>query len=132
MHESGHEWFGNSITTNDLADMWVHEGFTNYSETIYTECQSGIEAAKAYVRGTRKLIKNDSPIIAHYGVNEEGSGDMYYKGGNLIHYVRQLIADDEKFRLALRDMNQIFYHKTVNSVDVEALWSKKAGMDLSG
>jgi aminopeptidase N len=132
IHESGHEWFGNSITTTDLADMWVHEGFTNYSETIYTECQSGLEAARAYVRGTRKLIKNDSPIIAHYGVNEEGSGDMYYKGGNLIHYVRQLIDDDEKFRMALREMNQAFYHKTVCSSDVESFWSRKAGMDLSG
>jgi aminopeptidase N len=132
IHESGHEWFGNSITTNDLADMWVHEGFSNYSETIYTGCQNGIEAGNAYVRGTRKLVINDSPIIAHYGVNEEGSGDMYYKGGNLIHYVRQLVGDDEKFRIGLREMNQTFFHKTVNSSDIEAFWSNKAGIDLSG
>ena len=130
VHESGHEWFGNNITTNDLADMWVHEGFTNYSETIFTTYHHGREAGNAYVQGTRKLIRNDIPIIGKYGVNEEGSGDMYYKGGNLIHYIRQLFGNDDQFRLALREMNQRFYHKTINSADVEQFWSEKTGRDL--
>ena len=131
VHESGHEWFGNNITTNDLADMWVHEGFTNYSETIFTTYHHGREAGNAYVQGTRKLIQNDIPIIGKYGVNEEGSGDMYYKGGNLIHYVRQLFENDDQFRFALREMNQRFYHKTINSSDVENFWSEKTGIDLT-
>ncbi len=131
IHESGHEWFGNNITTNDIADMWVHEGFTNYSETIFTTCQSGVEAGNEYVQGTRKLIANASPVIGPYGVNEEGSGDMYYKGGNLIHYVRQFFKDDEAFRLAMREMNKTFYHKNVNTADVEKFWSNKTGKDLS-
>ncbi|MGL6267632.1 MAG: M1 family metallopeptidase, partial [Chitinophagaceae bacterium] len=80
VHESGHEWFGNNITSKDLADMWIHESFTNYSETIYTTCQSGLAAGNAYVRGTRELIENERPIVGKYGVNDEGSGDMYYKG----------------------------------------------------
>ena len=131
VHESGHEWFGNNITTNDLADMWVHEGFTNYSETIFTTYHHGREAGNAYVQGTRKLIQNDIPIIGKYGVNEEGSGDMYYKGGNLIHYIRQLFDNDDQFRLALREMNQQFYHKTINSSDVEKFWSEKTRRNLT-
>lgn len=131
IHESGHEWFGNNITTNEVADMWVHEGFTNYSETIFTNYHYGKEAGDAYVQGTRKLIENASPIIGKYGVNEEGSGDMYYKGGNLVHYVRQLFDDDEKFRAALRAMNKRFYHKITTSTEVEQFWSEQVGRDLA-
>jgi len=131
IHESGHEWFGNNITTNEVADMWVHEGFTNYSETIFTTYHYGKEAGDAYVQGTRKLIENKSPILGRYGVNEEGSGDMYYKGGNLVHYVRQLFDNDEKFRIALREMNQRFYHKITTSAEVEKFWSEKTGKDLT-
>jgi aminopeptidase N len=131
IHESGHEWFGNNITSKDLADMWIHESFTNYSETIYTTCQSGVAAGNAYVHGTRELIENERPIIGKYGVNDEGSGDMYYKGGNMIHYMRQLFKDDEKFRLAMRAMNDSFYHKTVTYNDIVSFWSRKAGRDLS-
>lgn len=131
IHESGHEWFGNNITTNEVADMWVHEGFTNYSETIFTTYHYGKEAADAYVQGTRKLIENKIPIIGKYGVNEEGSGDMYYKGGNLVHYIRQLFDNDEQFRMALREMNQRFYHKITTSAEVEKFWSEKTGKNLS-
>lgn len=130
VHESGHEWFGNNITSNDLADMWLHEGFTNYSETIFTTCRFGVDAGNAYVQGTRKRIQNKQPIIADYGVNNEGSGDMYYKGGNLVHFVRQLVGDDEKFRMGLREMNKRWYHRTVNSSEVEAFWSSWSGKNL--
>lgn len=119
IHESGHEWFGNSITTKDIADMWVHEGFTNYSETIYTQCQSGLAAGQEYVQGIRKNIQNDKPIIGIYGVNEEGSGDMYYKGANLIHTIRTIMQNDSLFRQMLRTMNRKFYHHTVTSKQIE-------------
>lgn len=130
VHESGHEWFGNNITSKDLADMWLHEGFTNYSETLFTDFHFGKEAGDAYVQGTRKLIRNDAPIVGKYGVNDEGSGDMYYKGGNLVHYVRQLFESDEKFRNALRELNKTFYHQTVTSDQVEHFLSVKVGRDL--
>jgi aminopeptidase N len=109
VHESAHEWFANNITTNDIADMWVHESFANYSETLFTECGYGKEAGIDYVVGIRKLIRNDEPIIGIYGVNQEGSGDMYYKGGNMIHTIRAVIGDDEKFRQILRGLNKDFY-----------------------
>jgi aminopeptidase N len=131
VHETGHEWFGNNITTNDIADMWVHEGFTNYSETLFTDYHFGVEAGNDYVIGTRKLIANDKNIIGPYGVNEGGSGDMYYKGGNLLHSIRQLVKDDEKFRKILRGLNSTFYHRTVTTRQVEDYISSQAGMDLS-
>jgi len=131
VHESGHEWFGNNITTNDIADMWVHEGFTNYSETLFTTCEYGVEAGNDYVIGTRKLVDNDSPIIGTYGVNKEGSGDMYYKGGNLVHTIRQVIQDDEKFRQLLRDVNKTFWHQTVTSQQIESYISKQSGINFS-
>ena len=132
VHESGHEWFANNITSNDIADMWVHEGITDYSETLFVECKSGSkEAADAYTQGLRRNIRNDKPIIGPYGVNQEGSGDMYNKGNNIMHMVRQIINNDSAFRNILRGLNQTFYHKTVDSKDVENYITKKSGKDLS-
>ncbi|MBL7743872.1 MAG: M1 family metallopeptidase [Chitinophagaceae bacterium] len=130
VHESGHEWFGNNITTNDIADMWVHEGFTDYSEPLFVECKYGKNAADAYCQGLRRNINNDKPVIGPYGVNKEGSGDMYAKGANLLHTIRQIIGD-EKFREILRGLNKDLYHKTTTSKEVEAYFSKKSGRDLS-
>ena len=131
VHESAHEWFGNNITTKDLADMWVHESFANYAETLFTTSEYGKEAGNDYVIGTRKNIQNDVPIIGKYNVNEEGSGDMYYKGGNMIHMIRQIINDDEKFRQILRGLNKDFYHTTVTTAEIENYISKKSGIDFS-
>lgn len=132
IHESGHEWFGNNITTKDIADMWVHESFTNYSETIFTECQYGKDAANAYVQGIRSKIANDIPIVGPYGVNTEGSGgDMYYKGSNMLHTIRQVINNDETFRKILRGLNKTFYHKTVTTAEIENYISKNGGRDFS-
>ncbi|NML23453.1 M1 family metallopeptidase [Pseudoflavitalea sp. G-6-1-2] len=131
VHESGHEWFANSITSKDIADMWIHESLTNYSETIYTGCQYGTEAGQAYVIGTRNNIRNDIPVIGPYGVNQEGSGDMYYKGGNMIHNIRTVINDDTLFRKILRGLNKEFYHQTVTTKQIEEYISKTAGKDFS-
>ncbi|MCZ2458793.1 MAG: M1 family metallopeptidase [Chitinophagales bacterium] len=131
IHESGHEWFGNNITTNDVADMWVHEGITDYTETLFVECQDGKKAADEYTQGLRRTIRNDSPIIGPYGVNKEGSSDMYNKGNNMIHTIRQVINNDDLFRKILRGLTKTFYHKTVNSKDIENYFSKESGKDLS-
>ncbi|KQN33837.1 peptidase M1 [Pedobacter sp. Leaf41] len=130
VHESGHEWFGNNITTKDLADMWVHEGFTNYSETLFTECTDSKASGSEYLIGIRKGISNDIPIIGPYGVNKEGSGDMYPKGANLIHNIRQLINNDEKFRQILRGLNKTFYHQTVTTAQIEDYIAQQSGLKL--
>jgi aminopeptidase N len=131
VHETGHEWFGNNITAKDRADMWIQEGFTDYSETLFTEYYHGKEAGNEYTQGLRRNIANDQPIIADYGVNKEGSGDMYFKGANLIHTIRQIINDDEKFRQILRGLNKSFYHQTITSKQLENYFSLNAGKDLS-
>ncbi|MDO8972167.1 MAG: M1 family metallopeptidase, partial [Saprospiraceae bacterium] len=130
IHESGHEWFANNITYRDIADMWVHESFTNYSEGLYTEYHFGKEAGAAYIRGCRALIKNQRPIVGIYGVNSEGSEDMYYKGGNMLHTIRQIVDDDEKWRSILRGLNRDFYHQTVYGTQIEDYMSKHSGKKL--
>jgi aminopeptidase N len=131
VHESGHEWFANNITYKDMADMWIHESFTNYSESLFTEYYYGKEAATDYVNGTRKNIRNVSPIIGIYNVNKEGSGDMYYKGGNMIHTIRHSMNDDKLFREILRGLNKEFYHQTVATQQIENYISAKAKFDYS-
>ncbi|NEU07508.1 M1 family metallopeptidase [Flavihumibacter sp. R14] len=130
IHESGHEWFGNNITSKDIADMWIHEGFTSYSEGLFVECTQGKEAGIKYIAGVRKGIKNDSPIIGSYNVNSEGSGDMYPKGANLLQTIRALLNNDTKWREILRGLNKQFGLKTTTSKEVEDYLSKHTGMDL--
>jgi aminopeptidase N len=131
IHESGHEWFANNITYRDIADMWIHESFTNYSETLFTEYYYGKEAGTDYNVGTRKAIQNERPIIGVYNVNQSGSGDMYYKGGNMLHTIRHSIGHDEKFRTILRGLNETFYHSTVTSKQIEDYISTASGIDFS-
>ena len=132
VHESGHEWFGNSITAKDQADMWIHEAFTSYSETLFTEHYLDKISAEKYLQGTRQNILNDSPIIGQYGVRNTGSTDMYFKGASMLHTIRQIMDNDHKFRQMLRKMNEEFYHKTVTSIEIEKFISEFSGFDFSG
>ena len=145
VHETGHEWFANNITYKDAADMWIHEGFTAYSENLYLEYLIGIgdfiegqvnrelgkQVGAKYVLGTRKNIRNDRPVIGQYNVNHPGSGDMYYKGSNMLHTLRQLLEDDDLWRNILRGLNSEFYHQTVSTEQIENYLSEKTEKDLS-
>ncbi|WP_421775296.1 M1 family metallopeptidase [Gracilimonas sp.] len=130
IHETGHEWFANNITYADVADMWIHEGFTNYSESLYLDYHYGEQAANEYVQGLRLGIQNNSPLIGVYDVHHEGSGDMYNKGGNLLHILRQVADSDSLWRETLRGLNREFYHQTVTTAQIENYISDKLGMDL--
>lgn len=131
IHESGHEWFANNITAKDQADMWIHESFTMYSEVLFTENYMDKKSADMYAQGIRGNIDNDKPIIGKYGVRNEGSGDMYPKGASMIHTIRQVINNDDKFRQILRGMNKDFYHQTVTTEQIENYISSKSGIDFS-
>jgi aminopeptidase N len=131
IHESGHEWFANNITYKDAADMWIHEGFTAYSENLFLDYHYGSEASADYVIGTRANIQNDKPIIGTYNVNSEGSSDMYYKGANMLHTLRQLVNDDEKWRQLLRGLNKTFYHQTVTTQEIENYISEFSELNLT-
>jgi aminopeptidase N len=130
VHESGHEWFANSITYEDIADMWIHESFTNYSENLYVEYYYGKDAGREYVLGSRRNIRNDLPVTGIYNVNFGGSGDMYYKGGNMLHTLRQIVNDDEKWRSILRGLNKDFYHQVVKGSQIEEYLANKVGINL--
>jgi aminopeptidase N len=131
VHESAHEWWGNNISMKDNADMWIHEGFANYSENLFVEYHFGKKDAEDYVVGSRRGIRNDRPIIGVYGTNREGSGDMYPKGGNMLHTIRHIINDDAKWLSILRGLNADFWHQTVTTEQIESYISTKAGIDLS-
>ncbi len=130
VHETAHEWFGNNITTADIADMWVHEGFANYSESLYTECLYGAAAGAAYVIGTRPLVQNDKPVVGTYGLNAKGSGDMYTKGGNMLHTIRHIVADDDRWRRVLRGLNAEFRHRIVTGKQVQDYIGAQSGVRL--
>ncbi|TDO71184.1 peptidase M1-like protein [Flavobacterium chryseum] len=131
IHESGHEWFANNITYKDIADMWIHESFTNYSESLFVEYYYGKEAGAEYVIGCRKNIHNDKPIIGNYDVNNEGSGDMYPKGANMLHTIRQIVNDDAKWKSILRGLNSTFYHQTVTSKQIEDYINTQSGINFN-
>lgn len=130
IHETAHEWWGNNITTNDIADMWVHEGFTSYSESIYTECRFGKEAAREYTIGLRANIENREPVTGKYGLNNEGSGDMYYKGHNMLHTIRQIVDNDSTWKEILRGINRDFRHQIVTADQIERYIIEQSGKDL--
>ncbi|WP_340111892.1 M1 family metallopeptidase [Maribellus mangrovi] len=132
IHESGHEWFANNITYFDGADMWIHESFTNYSENLFVEYFWGKKAGGEYIRGSRLSINNDRPIVGVHGVNYSGSGDMYPKGANMLHTLRQMVDDDEKWRSILRGLNRDFYHQTVKTKEIEEYLIEHTGLPLDG
>lgn len=131
VHEAAHEWWGNSITSRDIADMWVHEAFAMYAEGLFVECLQGKEAATRYLTGVRSRIQNDEPIVGPYGVNREGSGDMYFKGANVLHTIRQLVPDDATWRSILRGLQQTFRHRTVAGREIERYLSSRVDRDLT-
>lgn len=131
IHESGHEWFGNSITSTDIADMWIHEGFTQYTEIVFVECQFGYEKAMKYANGLRNNVQNDRPIIGQCCVNNEGSGDMYPKGALLLNTLRHVINDDEKWWKMILKYAETYRHKIIDTPTVIAFFNAESGMNLT-
>lgn len=131
VHESGHEWFGNNITAKDIADSWVHEGFTDYAESLFIESKWGKQAGQEYIHGLRRIIQNHDPLISHYGVNEDPTGDIYDKGANLLNMIRMTINNDDKWLSVLRGLNRLYYHQTVTTKQVVSYINMQSGRDLT-
>jgi len=131
IHESGHEWFGNSITSADVADMWIHEGFTCYTESVFLECNFGLEKASAYINGLKRNVENDKPIIGQYGVSNEGSGDMYYKGALMLNTIRNIINDDAKWWKLMLDYSNTYKHQIIDTKTVVDFFNTQSGIDLT-
>jgi len=130
IHESGHEWYGNSITAKDIADMWIHEGFTSYSEAVYIECRWGKKEALEYLKGTRRGLGNNATIIGDYGVNSEGSGDMYFKGANLLNTIRSIYDNDELWWKTLKDYTETYKHQLIDTETTENFFDEATEVDL--
>lgn len=130
VHESGHEWFGNSITSKDVADMWIHEGFTCYSESVFLECQYGYEKAQKYINGLKRNILNDKPIMGQFGVANEGSSDMYYKGALMLNTIRHILNDDAKWWKLLLSYSEKFRHRIIDNRMVVAYFERETGLNL--
>ena len=131
IHESGHEWFGNSITSKDSADMWIHEGFTCYTEAVYVECQYGYDKGQLYINGLKRNIENLAPIIGPYGVNKEGSTDMYEKGSLMLNTLRHIVNDDIKWWKLFLKYSETFRNKIIDNQTVINFFNKETRMNLT-
>jgi aminopeptidase N len=131
IHETGHEWFGNSITSKDIADMWIHEGFTTYSEAVYVECQYGYEKAMEYIEGQQMNTANMKPVIGVFGVNKPGSGDMYYKGAAMLNTLRHVINDDAKWWDLMLNYSLTYKKEIIDTETVIKYFNTKSGMNLT-
>jgi aminopeptidase N len=127
IHESGHEWFGNNISIKDMADMWIHEGFTTYSESIFVEKMYGKKEALNYINSHKFAVTNKNPIQGEYGVNKEGEGEMYTKGSLFINTLRSVVDNDSLWFVLLKDFNKKFWHKTTDYDEVVAYFSNRVG-----
>lgn len=132
IHETGHEWWGNSVSCKDIADMWIHEGFCTYTEAIYVECMHGYETAMRYVNAKKSQVDNKVAIQGPYGVNEEGDGDMYNKGMLFLNTLRYVVNDDTKWWSIIKNMSDTtFKMKNVDYNDVVKFFNEQTGKNLS-
>lgn len=131
IHETGHEWFGNSITSKDIADMWIHEAFTTYSESVFVECTKGYDEAQKYINGQSKNVQNDKPVLGFYGVNKEGSGDMYYKGALMLNTLRHITNNDSKWWSMLLKYSNTYKKKIIDTKTVIDFFSEEIGHDMT-
>jgi aminopeptidase N len=131
IHESGHEWFGNSITAADPADMWIHEGWTTYLESLYVEHRWGKDDAIKYLNGLKPKVKNLKPILAERGVNAEPDEDQYFKGALMINTLRSVVNDDAKWETLLRGFYQHFKYRNILTEDVVGYFNQQTGMNLT-
>ena len=131
IHESGHEWFGNSITAADRSDMWIHEGWTTYLECLYVEYMYGKDDGLKYTNGYKSKVRNQQPIIAQRGVNATPPQDMYFKGALFLNTLRSVINDDPRWWALLKEFYQHFKYKTIMTEDIVAWFNQKTRMNLT-
>lgn len=132
VHELAHEWFGNNITMADMADRWVQEGFAAYGEELFIEEQLGREAGRDFfVTRLPNKIRNRYPLISEYGIFKDAGPDMYFKGWAVVHMLREMVNDDNKFQAFLRALNDNFYHQTIYSNQLEEFCSDYFNRDFS-
>lgn len=132
IHETGHEWWGNSVSAADIADMWIHESFCTYSEAIYVECRYGYDTAMTYVNALRDGVQNRTSIMGIYGVNREGHYDMYVKGMLFLNTLRHVVDNDELWWALIKEMaSEEFHHRITNYDEVVQFFNLRTGINMS-
>ncbi|RYG26262.1 M1 family peptidase [bacterium] len=131
IHESGHEWFGNSVSAADVADMWIQEGWTTYLESLYCEYHYGKADALKYINGYKSKVGNRQPILQRRGINQSPPQDQYFKGALFINTLRSVVDDDKKWWAVLRKFHQTFKYKNILTGDVVRFFNQNTGMDLT-
>jgi aminopeptidase N len=131
IHESGHEWFGNSITAADRSDMWIHEGWTTYLEALYVEYRWGHGDAVKYLNGYKSKVQNRQPIIAERGLARTPPQDQYFKSALFLNTLRSVLNDDKRWWAVLHDLYQHFKYKTIMTEDMVQFFNRKTGMNLT-
>lgn len=130
VHETAHEWFGNSITASDIADRWLQEGFVGLAEELVIAHYWGANAGNAFMQGRFRTIENDTPVIGKYGINEDGGQDNYVKGWAVLHMIKTMLYNDDQFIHLLKKLNQQFYHKIISSHTIEDFFIKETKLQL--
>lgn len=131
IHESAHEWFGNSISAADVSDMWIHEGWTTYLEAVYVEHRFGYEDALKYINGYKAKVQHKQPIITERGLHQTPPADQYFKGALFIHTLRGVVNDDGQWWRMLRDMYREFKYRNIMTEDLVAFFSRRMNRDLA-
>jgi aminopeptidase N len=131
IHESAHEWFGNSVTANDVCDEWIHEAWGTYAEGVYVEHMFGKADALKYLNGYRSKVRNREPIIPTCGVNKTPPQDMYFKGALFINTLRSVVDDDARWWKILRAFYSRFKYRNITTADVVRFFNEKTGKNLA-
>ncbi|HTX38928.1 MAG TPA: M1 family metallopeptidase [Bryobacteraceae bacterium] len=131
IHESAHEWFGNSITAADVSDMWIHEGWATYLESLYVEYMYGKPDALKYLNAYKSKVRNRLPIIPPHGINREPPEDQYFKGALFINTLRSIVDDDKRWFALIHGLYQHFKYHTIMTEDMVAYFNQKTGMNLT-
>ena len=125
IHESGHEWFGNAVSAADSSDMWIHEGWTTYLESLYVEYRWGKADALKYLNAYKSKVRNLHPILQQHGINAEPPQDQYFKGALFLNTLRSVVDDDPRWFKLLHNVFQHFKYKNIMTEDMVAYFNQQ-------
>jgi aminopeptidase N len=131
VHESGHEWFGNAVSAADVSDMWIHEGWTTYLESLYVEHRFGADDARRYVNGYQSKVQNREPILTQRGIHRQPNQDMYFKAALFLHTLRNVVDDDARWFALIRDVFREFKYRNILTEDLVRFMSARLGRNLT-
>ena len=133
IHETGHEWFGNSVTASDPTHIWIHEGLQVYSESVYFEDKfDSYEVGIHYLNSIKDRIVNEIPIVGRENENHWAlHGDTYMKGAWIMHTLRSVINNDEVWFSILKEFMVENAKGFANTVDFFNKVNEKTGSDYS-